>query len=83
MFVGYPEDHTEGTYLMMNLKTRRVVIGRTVDWLNESYGKNQKLKDDEICRVPPPKEEKEKMVMNILFWTLEELMWNSIMENLK
>ena len=55
MFVGYPKDHAEGTYLMINLKTRRVVIGRTVDWLNESYGENQKLKDNEICRVLPLK----------------------------
>ena len=59
MFLGYPENHAEGTYLMMNVKTKRAVITRSANWLDKSFGKNQKLKSNEICRLPFDKSEEE------------------------
>ena len=38
MFVGYADDHTQGTYRMMNLDTWKVVLSRDVNWLDISYG---------------------------------------------
>ena len=59
MFLGYPKDHAENTYLMWNVNTKRTVIARTVSWLNESYGETKKLKKEDICRLPFPKYEDE------------------------
>ena len=52
MFVGYPENHAAGTFLMLNLKTKKVVTTRTVDWNNESYGTTMKLAKENICNLP-------------------------------
>ena len=52
MFVGYPADHAENTFLMMNIKTKRTVITRSVEWYNESYGETMKLKENEKSVVP-------------------------------
>ena len=52
MFVGYPENHAAGTFLMLNLKTKKVVTTRTVDWNNESYGTTMKLYKERICILP-------------------------------
>ena len=51
MFVGYPEDHPSGSFSMLNLDTKKVVITRTVDWNNESYGETMKLKDEEKSKL--------------------------------
>ena len=55
MFVGYPEDHAEKTYVMWNAETRRPVTTRSVQWLDQSYGETMKVPSDEICRLPFPK----------------------------
>ena len=40
MLLGYAQNHTDITYHMINLQTRRIVLSRDVIWLNETYGEN-------------------------------------------
>ena len=37
MFLGYAQNHTGGTYHMLNLRPKRIVLSRTMIWLNKSY----------------------------------------------
>ena len=38
IFLGYAQNHTGGIYLMLNLRTKRIVLIRDVIWLNKTYG---------------------------------------------
>ena len=37
MFLGYTKNHTDSTYRMLNLCTKRIVLSRDVIWLNKNY----------------------------------------------
>ena len=38
MFLGYSQNHTSGTYHMLNLCSKRIVLSRDVIWINKTYG---------------------------------------------
>ena len=38
MFLSYAQNHTGGTYHMLNLRTKRIVPSRDIIWLNKTYG---------------------------------------------
>ena len=38
MFLGYTQNHTGGTYRMLNLCTKHIVISHDVIWLKKTYG---------------------------------------------
>ena len=38
MFLGYAQNHTGGTYRMLNLCSKRIVLSRAVIWINKTYG---------------------------------------------
>ena len=48
MFLGYPEDHAEKTYIMWNKETKRPVITWSVQWLGQSYGETIKIPREKI-----------------------------------
>ena len=36
---------------MLNLETKKVILTRTLDWNDESYGQTKRLKDEEISKL--------------------------------
>ena len=54
---------------MWNTETKRAVITRLVDWLDESYESIKRLRNDEICRLPFPEineeDDKDYMLLDI------------------
>ena len=64
IFVGYTNDHTEETYRMYNMKTRKAILSRDVTWLNKFDGNydNNKIEyiyDDDEIEVENKKENSE------------------------
>ena len=39
IMVGYNPDHPNGTYRMLDLKTRKVILSRDVRWIGKNYRK--------------------------------------------
>ena len=37
VFLGYSQNHTGGTYCMLNLRTKLIVLSREIIWLNKTY----------------------------------------------
>ena len=37
MFLGYVQDYTVGTYRILNMRTKFIVLSRDVIWLNKTY----------------------------------------------
>ena len=37
MFLGYVQDYTVGTYRILNIRTKFIVLSRDVIWLNKTY----------------------------------------------
>jgi hypothetical protein len=69
VFVGYPSNHANDVYRLLNLKTNHVIKSRDVIWLNKTYGEwmkskdNPKITDDDLSDTevnidnhPEPKE---------------------------
>ena len=48
MFVGYAEDHSGDTYIMLNMITKKIILSRDVRWLNKIYGKWAKENSSQI-----------------------------------
>ena len=44
MFLGYTADHSEDTYRMLNLETKKVILTRDVKWLNKMHNKRNNTK---------------------------------------
>ena len=44
MFLGYAQNHTGGTYIMLSLSKKRTVLSRDVIWLNKTYGEYVSIK---------------------------------------
>ena len=38
MFLGYEQNHTRGTYRILNIHTNCIVLSREIIWLNKTYG---------------------------------------------
>ena len=38
MFLGYVQNHTGGTYRMLNLHTKHIVLSRDIIWIKKNYG---------------------------------------------
>ena len=38
MLLGYAQNDTGGTYHMLNIRTKRVVLSHDIIWLNKTYG---------------------------------------------
>ena len=38
MFLGYTQNHTGGIYLMLNIRTKCIVLIHDVIWINKTYG---------------------------------------------
>ena len=38
MFLGYAQNHTGGTYRMLNLHTKHIVLSRDIIWIKKNYG---------------------------------------------
>ena len=51
MWLGYAKNHPAGTYRVLNLKTRKVIITRDVLFLRRSYGD---WENDKIQEVSSP-----------------------------
>jgi hypothetical protein len=45
VFVGYPSNHGNDVYRLLNLKTNHVIKSRDVIWSNKTHGKWMKSKD--------------------------------------
>jgi hypothetical protein len=45
VFVGYPSNHANDVYRLLNLKTNHVIKSRDVIWSNKTYGEWIKSKD--------------------------------------
>ena len=43
-FLGYAQNHMGGTYHMLNLRTKRIVLSRDIIWLNKTHGKYISIK---------------------------------------
>ena len=46
MVLGYAQNHTVGTYLMLNLRTKFILISRDIIWLNKAYGEYVSRKEN-------------------------------------
>ena len=46
MFLGYAQNHTVGTYRMLNLRTKRILLIREVIWLKNNYGEYLSRKEN-------------------------------------
>ena len=38
MLIGYVKNYTIGTYRMLNLRTKHIILIRDIIWLNKTYG---------------------------------------------
>ncbi len=55
--MGYTENHTKGTYHILNLKTNQVVLSTCVSFLKKSYGDWAQVKNPAIIDVRDEDEE--------------------------
>ena len=46
MFLDYALNHTGGTYRMLNIRTKRIVLIRDVIWLIKTYGEYVSRKEN-------------------------------------
>ena len=44
MFLGYSEDHVEGVFCFLKLKTNKVTHSRDVTWMGQTWGEFYKIK---------------------------------------
>ena len=44
MFIGYAQNNMGGTYRMLNLRTKRIVLSCNIIWLNKTYGECVSIK---------------------------------------
>ena len=51
MFLCYAQNHTSGTYRMLNLRTKYIILRRDIIWLKKTYG--QYVPRKEIPRRTP------------------------------
>ena len=45
VFVGYPKDHSNDVYRLLNPETNQIINSRDIIWLNKTYGQWMKSKD--------------------------------------
>ena len=46
MFLGYAQNYTGGTYHMLNIRSKHIVLSRDVIWLNKNYGEYVSRKEN-------------------------------------
>ena len=46
MFLGYAQNHTGGTYRMLNLHTKFIVLSRDIIWPKKTYGQYVSRKEN-------------------------------------
>ena len=46
MLLGYAQNHTDGTYCMINLHTKWIILSRDAIWLNKTYGEYVSRKEN-------------------------------------
>lgn len=51
IFVGYSENHPEGTYHFINRATRKAIHSRDVTWLNMTYGEFKKTRSEHQVKI--------------------------------
>ena len=46
IFVGYADDHAGNVYRFINIKTKKIILSRDIQWLNSFWKKYKKKMDD-------------------------------------
>ena len=46
IFVGYADDHAGNVYRFINIQTKKIILGRDVQWLNSFWKQYKERKDD-------------------------------------
>ena len=46
MFLGYAQNHTGGTYRILNLHKKLIVLSRDIIWLKKTQGEDISRKDN-------------------------------------
>ena len=46
MFLGYAQNNTSGTYQMLNIRTKHIILSCEVMWLEETYGEYVSRKEN-------------------------------------
>ena len=49
IFVGYPDDHAENVYRIINIQMKKIILSRNIQWLN-SFWKEYKNRKDYLNR---------------------------------
>ena len=57
MFLGCAHNHTGGTYRMLNLRSKHVILSRDVIWLKKNYGEYVSRKENTMADSYVPQDE--------------------------